>query len=88
LGVKIVKFFVADPGWKKFEFENRDKHSGSATQKLGTDITRPVCQKVTVLVISVKCPIKRGESSFKCDQIIMYSASNLHLVDNFDYCTI
>jgi hypothetical protein len=57
-GVKILKFFDADPGWKKLEFGNRDKHSGSATLKLGTDITRPVCQKVTVLVISVKCPIK------------------------------
>jgi hypothetical protein len=28
-GVKILKFFDADPGWKKFRI--RDEHPGSAT---------------------------------------------------------
>jgi hypothetical protein len=28
---KILKFFDADPGWKKFGSEIRDKHPGSAT---------------------------------------------------------
>jgi hypothetical protein len=29
--VKILKFFNADPGWKKFESGIRDKNPGSAT---------------------------------------------------------
>jgi hypothetical protein len=29
--VKILKFFYADPGWKKFGSGFRDKHPGSAT---------------------------------------------------------
>ena len=29
--VKILKFFTADPGWKKFKSEIRNKHPGSAT---------------------------------------------------------
>jgi hypothetical protein len=28
--VKILKFFDADPGWKKFGSWIRDKHTGSA----------------------------------------------------------
>jgi hypothetical protein len=28
---KILKFFNADPRWKKFESRIRDKHPGSAT---------------------------------------------------------
>jgi hypothetical protein len=30
-GVKILKFFEAHPGWKKFESGIRDKHPGSST---------------------------------------------------------
>jgi hypothetical protein len=30
-GVKIFKFFDADPGWKKSGSGIRDKHPGSAT---------------------------------------------------------
>ncbi len=30
-GVKILKFFDSDPGWKKFGSGVRDKHPGSAT---------------------------------------------------------
>jgi hypothetical protein len=30
-GVKILKFFDADPGWKKVGSGIRDKHPGSAT---------------------------------------------------------
>jgi hypothetical protein len=29
--VKILRFFYADPGWKKFGSGIRDKHPGSAT---------------------------------------------------------
>jgi hypothetical protein len=29
--VKMLKFFYADPGWKKFGSGIRDKHPGSAT---------------------------------------------------------
>jgi hypothetical protein len=29
--VRILKFFDADPGWKKFGSGIRDKHPGSAT---------------------------------------------------------
>jgi hypothetical protein len=30
-GVKILEFFDANPGWKKFGSRIRDKHPGSAT---------------------------------------------------------
>jgi hypothetical protein len=35
--VKILKFFVADPGWKKFGSVIWDKHPGSATLPLATN---------------------------------------------------
>jgi hypothetical protein len=34
-GVKILKFFDADPGCNKFRSGIRDKHPGSATLSIG-----------------------------------------------------
>ena len=35
-GLKILKFFDADPGWKKVECGIRDEHLGSATLTVPT----------------------------------------------------
>jgi hypothetical protein len=36
--ITILKFFDADPGWKKFGSGIRDKHPGSATRDGSTRI--------------------------------------------------
>ncbi len=70
MGIKILKFFDVDPGWKEFGSDGiRDKHPGSAT------LFRPVA--------TIRSKVRQGQVTIK-ERYIQYTVRHKIFISEKD----